>query len=256
VIAALPMYDRAETALANDRLWAAIRDRLRAAGLPAPDALTRDAGDLMAQWTAPDLVLSQTCGLPYRALLHGRVTLVGTPDFGIEGCAPGWYRSVLVARADDPRHGVMAFDGARLAYNDAMSQSGWGAAVAFAARHGLRLVPVLATGAHRLSAAAVAEGRADIAAIDAVTWRMICRWDAVAASLRVVAATEPTPGLPYIARAGADAAALRAAVAAAIAGLDPADRAATGLRGLAMIPAADYLALPVPPAPAQSAQAH
>ena len=41
-VAALPMYDWPEIAPATDRLWAALRDHLRAAGVAAPDALTRD----------------------------------------------------------------------------------------------------------------------------------------------------------------------------------------------------------------------
>lgn len=249
MIASLPMYDRAETAGAHDRLWAAIRDRLRLAGMAAPDTLTRGAGDLWPQWTAPDLVLSQTCGLPYRARLHGTVTLVGTPDYGVEGCAPGYYRSVFVARAGDPRDGLAAFDGAAFAYNDALSQSGWAGPQTYAAQHGVRLAPAVRTGGHLLSARAVAGGRADLAALDAVTWSMIRRWDAVASDLRVVAQTEPAPGLPFISRAGTDAPAMRAIIAAAIAGMDAADRDVTGLRGLAVIPAAAYLATPTPAEP-------
>ncbi len=217
MIASLPMYDRAETAAANDRLWAAIRDRLRAEGLAAPDALTRGADDLWPQWTSPDLVFSQTCGFPYRARLHGKVTLIGTPDFGVEGAPPGHYRSMFVARADDPRQSVKAFDGAAFAYNEDLSQSGWAAPQTHAARLGIRLPPALKTGAHRLSALAVLDGRADIAALDAVTWRMLRRWDAFAAELKVVGMTDPTPGLPYIAAAGQDRERLFAVVAAAIA---------------------------------------
>jgi ABC-type phosphate/phosphonate transport system substrate-binding protein len=251
MIASLPMYDRPETAAANDRLWAAIRDRMRAGGLAAPDALTRGAEDLWPQWTAPDLILSQTCGFPYRARLHGRVTLIGTPDFGVEGVPPGHYCSVFVARAEDPRADLGAFDGARFAYNEAMSQSGWAAPQTHAAALGLRLRPALCTGGHRLSALAVAEGRADIAAIDAVTWRMLRRWDPVAAGLREVARTAPTPGLPYIAAAGADGARLFAIIAEAIAAMPPEDRDATGIRGLTAIPAARYLSVPTPAAPEQ-----
>lgn len=254
MIAALGMYDRAETAAANDRLWELIRDGLRARGLAAPEALTRGASAYMAGWTAPDLVLSQTCGLPFRAVLHDRVTLVGTPDYGVEGCAPGHYRSVLVARADDPRPTVAAFGGARLAYNDALSQSGWAAPLALAARLGLRFGPLVETGAHCASMLAVAEGRADIAALDAVTWSMLAQWEPAAGAVRVVGMTEPTPGLPLIAAPGADRAALFAAVEAAIAALAPQDRATLRLRGLVAIPAEDYLALPLPPTPAQYAQ--
>jgi ABC-type phosphate/phosphonate transport system substrate-binding protein len=249
MIASLPMYDRAETAPAHDRLWARIRDGMRDAGMDAPEALTRGAEDLWPQWTAPDLALSQTCGFPYRSRLHGRVTLVGTPDFAVPGCPPGHYRSVFVARADDPRRDLAEFDGAAFAYNEALSQSGWAAPQTHAAGLGLRLPPALRTGAHRLSALAVAEGRADLTALDAVTWRMLRRWDPAAAALREVALTDPTPGLPYIARKGADADALHAIIAAAIAAMDATDRDATGLAGLVRIPAEAYLAVSTPPAP-------
>jgi ABC-type phosphate/phosphonate transport system substrate-binding protein len=112
------------------------------------------------------------------------------------------------------------------------------------------LRPVGPTGSHRASAQAVAAGEADLAAIDAVTWRMLERWEPVAVGLRVVALTAPTPGLPLIAARGADAPRLFGAVAGAIAAMPAADRSLTGLAGLVAIPAQDYLALPVPPLPA------
>ena len=254
MIASLPMYEYEDTVRANDRFWALIRDGLRARGVAAPDALGRGAGELLPHWLAPDLVLSQTCGFPYRAALHGQVTLVGTPDFGLAGCAPGYYRSVFVARADDARDTLPAFDGAHIAYNDPMSQSGWAAPQAHAAKLGLRLAPGPCTGAHRLSALAVLEGRADLAAIDAVTWLLLCRNQPRMAGLKPVVQTDPTPGLPYIAARGADGAATFDAIAAAIAALSAADRDTLHLRGIVRIPPESYLAVPTPPSPDQIAQ--
>ena len=43
-IAALPMYDWPELRAETDRLWATLRDGLRAVGVSAPDALDRDGG--------------------------------------------------------------------------------------------------------------------------------------------------------------------------------------------------------------------
>ena len=77
MIASLGMYDRAEAQPANDRFWALIRDGMRARGLAAPDSLTRGAGAYWDAWQSPDLILSQTCGFPYRAKLHDKVTLIG-----------------------------------------------------------------------------------------------------------------------------------------------------------------------------------
>jgi ABC-type phosphate/phosphonate transport system substrate-binding protein len=251
MIASLGMYDLAHTRAANDRLWALIRDSLRDRGLPAPEALTRGEAAYWPAWEAPDLVLSQTCGYPFRARLQGRVAYVGTPDYGVPGCAPGHYRSVFVARADDPREGLQAFDGAAFAFNEDLSQSGWAAPQVHARRLGMRLPPALRTGGHQLSARAVAEGRADLAALDAVTWALMQDGDPMAARLRVVGQTDPTPGLPLIAARGAPVEALFAAVAGAIAALPAADRQTLHLTGLVRLDEAAYLAVPTPPPPGQ-----
>lgn len=248
MIASLPMYDRPELRAETDRYWALIREELSARGIDAPESLRRGDAVLMPQWESPDLILSQTCGFPYRARLHGRVELVGTPDFGNAGCAPGYYRSVLIARADDPRGVFEAFDGARIAYNDGLSQSGWAAPINHAAARGIRLLPGVETGSHRASFVAVAEGRAELAAIDALTWSLISEFEDVS-GVKVVGATEPTPALPYVTAKGRDAGAIFAAVAAAIARLDARDRVRLHLRGIVAIPAEAYLAVPIPPAP-------
>jgi hypothetical protein len=253
MIASLGMYDFGPALAANDRLWHLVRDGLRARGIPAPERLTRGEGAYWAAWEAPDLVLSQTCGYPFRARLHDRVAYVGTPDYGVEGCAPGHYRSVFVVRADDPRQTLGDFDQAALAWNDDLSQSGWAAPLVHASRLGIRLRPSVRTGGHRRSAAAVAKGLADIAALDAVTWALMLAADGATAGLRVIGMTDPTPGLPCITAIGADAEATFAALAEGIAGLSPSDRATLRLRGLVRIPLAAYLAVPNPPAPQQIA---
>lgn len=244
MIASLPMYDRPELRAAHDRLWAAIRAHLG----HGPAALTR-GGDPLEHWLSPDLLLSQCCGYPYRARLHGRVALVATPDHRLEGCPPGHYCSVFVARANDARETPAAFARARLAYNEALSQSGWAAPQTHARDHGFAFTDTLCTGAHAASARAVAEGRADIAALDAVSWRMMQAHDDFAAALKEVGRTLPTPALPYITALGRDPAPLCAALGAAIAALAPEDRARLSLWGIREIPAADYLAVPDPPFP-------
>jgi ABC-type phosphate/phosphonate transport system substrate-binding protein len=250
MIASLGMYDFGAALAANDRFWALIRDGLRARDIAAPEALTRGEAAFWSAWEAPDLVLSQTCGYPFRARLHDQVTYIGTPDYGVEGCPPGHYRSVFVVRADDPRPTLADFDGAPFAYNEALSQSGWAAPQIHAARLGLRLPPALQTGGHRLSAVAVAEGRADIAAIDAVSYLLMTdNQPDLTGLLRVVAGTDPTPGLPFIAARGAPAADTFDAVATAIAALSATDRSSLHLRGIVRIPVEAYLAVPNPPAP-------
>lgn len=245
MVAMLGMYDMAPLQPANDRFWAAIRARLG----DGPAHLTRDRA-FMEIWQDPRLVLAQTCGMPYRTRLHGAVQLVGTPDYGLQDCPPGYYNSVLVVRAEDPRADLAAYDGACLAYNDALSQSGWAAVITHLSGLGLAPGSTLATGAHALSARAVAEGRADLAGIDALTWALLCRHTPeVTSRLRALARTVPTPALPYVTGPGRDAAVVAAAMAGAMDDLGAEDRAALHLRGLVSVPAQDYLAVPTPPAP-------
>ncbi|MCU0855290.1 MAG: phosphate/phosphite/phosphonate ABC transporter substrate-binding protein [Rhodobacteraceae bacterium] len=248
MIASLPMYDRPETAGANDRLWTGISRALASRGIDAPAALDRTA-DLWETWTSPDLVLSQTCGLPYRTRLHGQVNLVASPVCDLPDVPPGHYHSVLVARRTDPRLNLADFDGATLAYNEALSQSGWAAPAAAAADIGIVFGAGLATGAHRNSARAVAEGQADLAAIDGLTWRMIRRWDPIAAELKEIGTTAPTPALPWITAAHREPAPLAEAIAEAIGGLSAEDRDALGILGAIRIAPERYLAIPNPPPP-------
>jgi hypothetical protein len=222
-VAALPMYDWPEARAETDSFWARVRDGLRARGIAAPEGLSRELS-LMAGWTHPRLVLGQTCGLPLVEVLAGRVAVVGGEDRGLPGCPPGWYRSAVVVRADDPRGELADYCGATLAVNAFDSQSGWGSIlyhVAPLARGGRFFGRIRVTGAHVLSVDRVAAGAADLAAIDLVTWGYCLRHRPAAGRLRVLMLTEPTPGLPYIAAPGANVAALRGALAGASAGFVP-----------------------------------
>ncbi|WP_341365507.1 PhnD/SsuA/transferrin family substrate-binding protein [Yoonia sp. BS5-3] len=245
MIASLPMYASPHTADADGRLWAGIRDRLRSAGIAAPDHLTLLPGELIPHWCDPALVLSQTCGLPLRAVLWDKVQILGTPDYGIAGCPPGHYCSVVIARADDTRTRLSTFAKARFAYNEPLSQSGW-AALALEAPHVLS-GPLIRTGSHRASMMAVRAGEADFAAIDAVTWRMIEN-AGEGEGCQIVHRTRPNPGLPFITAKGQDAAAIAGALRAAIAAMPDPDRAVLGIKGISDIPRAAY-DHPIPPTP-------
>ncbi len=244
MIASFPMYDRAETQAANDRLWAAVQQELGTSELTT----LRRGGDPWDDWTSDDLVLSQTCGYPYRAKLHGKVQLVGTPNCDLD-CPAGHYFSVFVVRKDDPRANLSAFDGAVFGYNEAMSQSGWAAPRNMADTLGITFRAHLKTGSHIASARAVADGSVDIAALDALSWNMMQQWDEFPEALRVLDQTPPTPTLPFITSLSQDVNILRAALEAAIRGLCDHDKRILRLKGLVQIPSAAYLAVPTPAGP-------
>ncbi|WP_095590559.1 phosphate/phosphite/phosphonate ABC transporter substrate-binding protein [Actibacterium ureilyticum] len=250
MIAGLPMYLRPENQGAHDRLWQRTRAALAEQDIAAPERL--DPGtDLWALWQDPDLLLAQTCGLPFRATLENDVALVGAPDHGLPGCAAGEYYSVFVIRADDDPRPLADYARARMAFNDPMSQSGWAVPQALAHALGFQFVNLVQTGAHRASAQAVAEGRADLAAIDAVSWSMMTRWDDFADGLQVIGRTSATPALPYITAHGQYAAALHAAMNAALAELSPEDRRDLGMSRIVPAERVRYLALPIPASPCQ-----
>ncbi|MEM9047591.1 MAG: PhnD/SsuA/transferrin family substrate-binding protein [Pseudomonadota bacterium] len=242
-MAALPMYDWPEIASSTDRLWACIRERLRAAGLPAPQSLTRTE-PIARLWTAPSMILTQSCGLPYVRGVKRYMQLVGTPDYDLPECAPGYYRSAIVVRADDPRSSLSAFAGAVVAVNADGSQSGF-AALAYRlgreAHHaGGFFAAMLKTGSHRASVEAVARRQADLAAIDAVSWRLAQRHAPDAAALRVLEMTDPMPGLPMLTAPSFDPRNVGQAVKEGIDMLPTHDKSALGLVGLCVFSPEDY----------------
>lgn len=240
MIATLPMYDRPETRDAQDRFWDLIRRHLE----EAPEALLRDD----FHWLAPELVLSQTCSLPYRTALQNGVTIVATPVHDLP-CPAGTYFSAVVVRKDEKRRELSDFKDAALAINSPVSQSGWAAIDTLAEEAGFRFSSVFESGSHQESARRVAAGDADICAIDAVSWEMIRKWDDAAEDLKVLTTSPPTPSLPYITAVERDPAPIQEALISAVHELSSEDQNTLCLIDMTYVPPDHYLALPIPPAP-------
>ncbi|MFB2553216.1 phosphate/phosphite/phosphonate ABC transporter substrate-binding protein [Ensifer soli] len=251
-IASLAMYvSPPPVAEATAALWAFLRDHLRHAGLAdVPDRLDATIRYDEA-WLSPDLLLAQTCGYPYVRRLTGRVRLVATPVYGLPGCDGPTTRSFIIVGRDSAAGGLADLRGARAAINEPGSNSGanlFRATIAPLAKDGRFFGSVTETGGHRASMEAVADGRADAAAIDCVTFGNTARFDpGLTGRLRILAETPAGPGLPLITRADApDAmvAQLRAALDAAIADASLASvRDTLALCGFARLSDADYAAL-------------
>lgn len=215
-IAALPMYNVTPR---HAVLWRALlRDALDAfanAGGPAGVALLDEPfDDLHALWRRDDLLLSQTCGYPYRMLgLRDTVHLIATPAFDAEGCNGARYRSVLVVSARVHAGGattLAACRGLRAAFNGGDSHSGMNAlrhAVAPHAHDGRFFGSVTPFGSHLNALRALASGEADCAAIDCVTFAYVR--DALPdllKEIRIIGTTASVPGAVHrIAGAGGNA---------------------------------------------------
>ncbi|WP_425098866.1 phosphate/phosphite/phosphonate ABC transporter substrate-binding protein [Tropicibacter sp. S64] len=235
------MYDRAELQPANDALWSLVREHL---GF-GPETLDREIG-LWEGWEHPDLVLGQTCNLPYRTRLHGKVHVVGHPDFDLPHCPPGTYNSVLIARQDDPRS-LEELLRARVVINQDHSQSGHLSLWDHADPLGIKPNITAESGGHVASVRMIADGDGDIAAIDAHTWRVIRRYDPHSSTLREIVRTRPTPATPYICSLSHDPVRIREALAHAIAALPLVHRIALNLKGVVQRPVSEMMALPHPP---------
>jgi ABC-type phosphate/phosphonate transport system substrate-binding protein len=200
-IASLAMYDQPPIQHANDTLWAAIAERLQLQGVEAPLRLTRDV-DLDEVWTHPGLLLGQACAYPLMTTLKDVVQVVATPRYAAAGCEGAFHRSAIVVNA---RHGpsrLEALRGARCVVNDLLSNTGTNvlrAQIAPLAREGRFFGEVQVTGAHAASLAAVAAGKADVAAIDGVTFALLGKLEPdLTAAVRVIGWTRVCPGLPFV----------------------------------------------------------
>ena len=195
------MHDHPAVRWATDALWEALAIALVERGVPAPLALDRRP-DYTSAWLEPGLVLSQTCGYPYVTRLRGRVRLVATPVYRADGCDGARYRSIVLVRANDRAENLADLRGRRVALNADDLQSGHNAlraAVAPLAQSGRFFVGSTLTGSHRASADAVAQGVADLCAIDCVCWAILRRHEPERTEgLRAIGWTAPAPGLPLI----------------------------------------------------------
>lgn len=242
-IASLPMYWRAENADLWRAFWSVLQDCAQAEGIKLPDLTPPEdlPTDWYAHWLSPDLALSMTCGLPFRTALAGKVQYIGTLDFGLGG-PPGHYHSQILTRAD------LSSPPQKLAFNSADSQSGWAATQDIPNR--AALTSYVATGGHSASLAAVAEARADIACLDAVTWRILQEVDPNAVKVLPAGTTRPTPGLPLITANGTDPTALRRALTRAVAAYSPSDpNRMGGPMTFCVLDVQNYLKQPIPAPP-------
>jgi len=193
----LPMYDLPEVRWATDALLRRLGALLEE---PAATRIEHES-DVHSLWESDSLLFTQTCGYPLMTGYAGRLTYVATPHYAAPGCSGPEYCSLVIVREADRGGGIEKFRGRRVAFNGTDSQSGYNALrhlVAPLAAEGRFFGETVQTGGHIASVAAVRESRADIAAIDSVTWALLQKHRPQAtAGLSVLTETAAAPGLPY-----------------------------------------------------------
>jgi ABC-type phosphate/phosphonate transport system substrate-binding protein len=240
-IAALPMYDFPELHDAHEALWAALRCRMIEAGVEeTPPHLTRHL-DHFEAWRHPSLLFGQGCEYPLAECLVESVRLVATPRYAALGCDGATYRSAIVVHEKSPAASLADLRYGRCAVNEPTSNSGMNllrASVAPLANGTRFFESVLFSGSHRKSVDMVADGDADVAAVDCVSFAHFQRlYPSVAARLRVLDWTPASPSLPFITAAATSDATLqilRSSLAAVLA-----DRRLDSVRELLFLVGAD-----------------
>lgn len=206
--ASLPMYDLPELTGATDAWWTGLAEHMRREGIiDVPETRVKPK-ELEAHWCQRNLLLSQTCGYPLTHQLRGKVQLLGLPVYACTGCDPdGFYSSVIVVSASSNVYSLADCRSARAVYNTDDSMSGLLALRLVAEREASKIVSsgspffssLVRTGGHHRSLVAVAQGEADVACIDAVSFALLKKIDPqLVAAVRVMGHSPRVPGLPYI----------------------------------------------------------
>lgn len=190
-----------------------IRDAAGALIAPDPATLPPDELDFHRLWLHPLLLFAQTCWGPMELGLSRHVQVVGQPSYdAYEGGQGELYSSALVMRIGEgpevrsPADGsaLIPLDlirGKRFTFNSLDSMSGIIALTRDlrAADEGLDIFSSRSeSGGHRASIVAIAEGRADVAAIDCESWALAQRFEPAARKVAIVGWTGRRKGLPFI----------------------------------------------------------
>jgi ABC-type phosphate/phosphonate transport system substrate-binding protein len=200
---------------------------------PDPATLPENELDIPTLWAHPKLIFGQTCWGPMELGLAEHVRVLGQPDYSEYPGGEGRYYSsaILMRRADaakedipPPTHGTASIPleqmvGTRFAFNSLDSMSGLIALTRDIEETGTLIglfSETVETGGHRASVKAVADGKADVCAIDCRSWALAQRFDPHARTLAVVGWTRRRKGLPYIAALGTPAYSLSSSTSGAV----------------------------------------
>lgn len=216
--ASFPWYDLPEMRAATDAFWSALRARIAAHGIAnPPERLDREREHGTDR--EGTCLFTQTCGLPLFTTAREHFTVLGAPAYRVAGCVGATHRSFIVVRAEADAHSLEDLRGTRFAINEIDSNSGMNLPrrlFAPLARNGRFFATTTISGSHAASAAAVAAGDVDAAAIDCVTFALLKQYRPSAiAPLRIVAVTATTPTPPLVTSrhsSAHDAEAIRAAL--------------------------------------------
>ncbi len=227
-----------------DALLRQYHDVAGLAGDPPPVEFDTDESMLRD----PAMLFGHTCGYPLMTRLRDAVTPVCVPEFDVPGCEDHLYASRFVVPAESGIDSLGDCQGQVVAVNTVDSNSGMNVLRYALAKIGARapwFEQVELTGGHRYSLEAVAAGRAQLAAIDCVSYQLVMDIAPhLAGAVRTIAFSRRSPGLPLVIPArhtdDFDRNGFTADLNLALAALAPGQRASLHIRRFRPVDLADY----------------
>ena len=201
-----PWYDFENIEPHINKFWEVLRLQLREAGFEdklLPSSPCRDI-HFSEQWSAPNLLISQACGFDVVTTFKEKLQLLAAPSFSIDGLKNGHYFSYLVTHECNESNELIDFKGKKLAINSHQSHSGMNIfrCVMKSAMKDFNFNEnLLISGAHIKSLELIRSKKADLAAIDGVTYHLLERHDPdKLRNTRVIRKTPAVTSCPYITR--------------------------------------------------------
>ena len=183
--------------------WQALFNQFRRLlddGEQLDENLVFDAGESVLR--DPELFIGHTCGYPLMKHLQDAVTPFCVPVFNVNGVEGNSYSSRFIVAAESDIGSLAECAGRIVAINNRDSNSGMNVlrhAIAKLNPAGTFFTSVISSGGHLQSLTAVAEKRADVAAIDCVSFQFIeDRWPELTAQVRGIGDSVKTCGLPLV----------------------------------------------------------
>lgn len=198
--ASLPMYNFPEMRGANAAFWEALRTEWDG---PAalPEALSFERPPVPDAIEADNL-FTQVCGYPLQTVFCGQARILGVPTYTAPYCAAGLHAAVFIVHADAPFRTLADLRGVDFVFNSRRSNSGMNLPRLALARLGARAPffgSIAETHSHPANLVRVAQGEADATCVDNVTYAFFLRHrPEIGARTRILAATPPTPAIPFV----------------------------------------------------------
>lgn len=196
----------------------------------------------------PDMLLGHTCGYPLMRFLRNDCQPVCVPCFDVEGSNGKYYSSHIIVSIDSDINRLAGCHHKVAVINGRDSNSGMNVL-----RHAVSLLDfpapffskVIESGSHFNSLSAIADGRADVAAIDCVSFALIKdEWPGLIEQVKTIGFSEATCGLPlvipYSRQWNIDPASITRALELALTGIQDKHRKTLHLTGFENVTLTDY----------------